>query len=93
MQEHRSGKNVTHYKAEMEAKNKNIHTPLHNASKYSKKIQTLLFLKHKADIEARVKDGNTPLHLVGASPTFIPPEDDEALQYLLMDYDDSTTNI
>ena len=93
MQQHRSGKNVTHYEVEMEAKNTNSYTPLYNASKDSKKIKTLLFMKHKADIEARVKDGNTPFHLVGNSPTFIPPEDDEAPQYLLVDYDDSTTNI
>ena len=80
------------YKADIEAKDKNNQTPLHNAAKYSKTAMVQLLLKHKADIKARDKDNKTPLQLARASPTTFCGEDNEAVQHLLMEYEESTNN-
>ena len=81
------------YKADIEAKDKNNQTHLQNAAEYSKKGIVQLLLKHKADIKARDKDNKKPLQLARASSIFFPQEENETVQYLLMECKKRTTNI
>ena len=53
-------------KAEVNAKDKNGDTPLHEAAFMDHSDVAALLLANKADINAKGKDGDTPLHVAAA---------------------------